>query len=125
MPALQAAGVKILGTSPDSIDLAEDRFRFGRLLDRLNIPVPEWGTARSLDEATAVLAGEGPEARVVAGGTDLWPNMKRRHQRARTVVSLMALPELRGIAAELQVYLDAMTAIDEALAKKEDELLEV
>jgi carbamoyl-phosphate synthase large subunit len=51
---LQANGVKILGTSPDSIDLAEDRHRFGSLLDELGIPAPEWGTARSLDEAREV-----------------------------------------------------------------------
>ena len=35
--------------------------------------------------------------RLVAGGTDLWPNMKRRHQQAGTVVSLMGIDELRGI----------------------------
>jgi carbamoyl-phosphate synthase large subunit len=50
---LQRAGVRILGTSPDSIDLAEDRDRFGRLLGELDIPAPAWGTARSLDEARA------------------------------------------------------------------------
>ena len=53
---LQAAGVPIAGTSPDSIDLAEDRERFGALLDQLGIPCPEYGTARSLDEAQAVAA---------------------------------------------------------------------
>jgi len=41
--------------------------------------------------------GPAPEVRLVAGGTDLWPNMKRRHQRAETVVSLMGIPELAGI----------------------------
>jgi carbamoyl-phosphate synthase large subunit len=51
---LQAAGVKILGTSPDSIDLAEDRDRFGKLLAKLEIPAPAWGTARSLEEARDV-----------------------------------------------------------------------
>jgi len=51
---LQAAGVKILGTSPNSIDLAEDRDRFGKLLQELEIPAPAWGTARSLDEARDV-----------------------------------------------------------------------
>jgi carbamoyl-phosphate synthase large subunit len=51
---LQAAGVKILGTSPDSIDLAEDRKRFGALLADLKIPAPAWGTARSLDEAREI-----------------------------------------------------------------------
>jgi carbamoyl-phosphate synthase large subunit len=53
---LQAHGVPILGTSPDSIDLAEDRARFGALLRELGIPAPEWGTARSLDEARAIAA---------------------------------------------------------------------
>ena len=48
---LQARGVTILGTSPDSIDLAEDRQRFGALLADLKIPAPAWGTARSLEEA--------------------------------------------------------------------------
>ncbi len=42
--ALQAAGVPILGTSPDAIDLAEDRDRFGELLERLDIPAPAHGT---------------------------------------------------------------------------------
>ena len=51
---LQARGVVILGTSPDSIDLAEDRRRFGALLAELKIPAPAWGTARSLEEAREV-----------------------------------------------------------------------
>jgi 4-hydroxybenzoyl-CoA reductase subunit beta len=42
-------------------------------------------------------AGAAAPVRLVAGGTDLWPNMKRRHQRAETVVSLMGIPELAGI----------------------------
>ncbi len=51
---LQAAGVRILGTSPDSIDLAENRHRFGDLLGSLDIPSPKWGTARSLEEARVI-----------------------------------------------------------------------
>jgi carbamoyl-phosphate synthase large subunit len=51
---LQRAGAPIIGTSPDSIDLAEDRKRFGALLRELNIPQPENGTAVSLEEARAV-----------------------------------------------------------------------
>jgi carbamoyl-phosphate synthase large subunit len=51
---LQARGVPILGTSPDSIDLAEDRMRFGGLLAELSIPAPAWGTARSLEEAREI-----------------------------------------------------------------------
>ncbi len=48
---LSEAGVPIIGTSPDSIDLAEDRKRFGALLAELGIPQPENGTAVSFDEA--------------------------------------------------------------------------
>jgi carbamoyl-phosphate synthase large subunit len=51
---LQRAGVKILGTSPDAIDLAEDRKRFSALLDELRIAQPESGTATSLEEAKVV-----------------------------------------------------------------------
>jgi len=51
---LEKAGVTIWGTSPDSIDLAEDRDRFGALLDSLDIPHPQYGTAISVEEAIAV-----------------------------------------------------------------------
>ncbi len=51
---LEKAGVPIWGTSPDSIDLAEDRDRFGALLDSLDIPHPQYGTATSIDEAIEV-----------------------------------------------------------------------
>jgi carbamoyl-phosphate synthase large subunit len=52
--ALERAGLPILGTPPDAIDLAEDRGRFGELLDRLGIARPEYGTARGLAEAREV-----------------------------------------------------------------------
>jgi carbamoyl-phosphate synthase large subunit len=54
---LHNAGVPIIGTSPDSIDLAEDRKRFGALLDELKIPSPENGTAVSPEEAK-IIAGK-------------------------------------------------------------------
>ncbi len=56
---LQAAGVSILGTSPDSIDLAEDRRRFSQLLWDLGIPQPASGTATSRAEARDVAAAIG------------------------------------------------------------------
>jgi carbamoyl-phosphate synthase large subunit len=52
--ALEKAGVPIWGTSPDSIDLAEDRDRFGALLDSLDIAHPQYGTATSIAEALEV-----------------------------------------------------------------------
>ncbi len=51
---LEKAGVAVWGTSPDSIDLAEDRDRFGALLDSLEIPHPQYGTATSIQEALDV-----------------------------------------------------------------------
>jgi carbamoyl-phosphate synthase large subunit len=51
---LQSAGVPILGTSPDSIDLAEDRERFAALVQRLDLKQPANGIARSRDEALRV-----------------------------------------------------------------------
>jgi carbamoyl-phosphate synthase large subunit len=51
---LEAAGVPILGTSPDAIDIAEDRERFEELARRLDIRQPPNGTARSVEEAVAV-----------------------------------------------------------------------
>jgi carbamoyl-phosphate synthase large subunit len=51
---LHEAGVPIIGTSPDSIDLAEDRKRFGALLNELGIPQPENGTATSIEEAREI-----------------------------------------------------------------------
>lgn len=51
---LEDAGVKILGTSPESIDLAEDRKRFNLVIEKLGIPQPESGTAVTLEEALEV-----------------------------------------------------------------------
>jgi carbamoyl-phosphate synthase large subunit len=52
--ALEKAGVKILGTSTDTIDLAEDRDRFRIMMQKLGIPQPESGMARNLKEAIAI-----------------------------------------------------------------------
>ena len=51
---LSKAGVRILGTSPDAIDLAEDRERFRHLLNRLGLKQAESGTARSIEEAVQI-----------------------------------------------------------------------
>jgi carbamoyl-phosphate synthase large subunit len=52
--AIEKAGIPILGTSPDAIDLAEDRERFAKLVTKLKLKQPENGIARSRDEAIAV-----------------------------------------------------------------------
>jgi carbamoyl-phosphate synthase large subunit len=53
---LEDAGIPILGTSPDAIDLAEDRERFAKLVDKLKLKQPANGIAKSRDEAAAVAA---------------------------------------------------------------------
>jgi carbamoyl-phosphate synthase large subunit len=57
--ALEAEGITILGTSPDSIDEAEDRGRFERLANELRVPQPPSGVARSESEALAIAARVG------------------------------------------------------------------
>ncbi|HEY9174524.1 MAG TPA: carbamoyl-phosphate synthase large subunit [Verrucomicrobiae bacterium] len=53
---LEAAGVKVLGTTPDVIDLAEDRDRFRKMMEQMGIPMPESGMASSFEEAKQIAA---------------------------------------------------------------------
>jgi 4-hydroxybenzoyl-CoA reductase subunit beta len=62
----------------------------------LRLPWFDYRAPRSLAEAAAILAGEGPQAMLVAGGTDLFPNMKRRHQTPKTLVSIKNLLRTNG-----------------------------
>jgi carbamoyl-phosphate synthase large subunit len=52
--SLEEAGVRIVGTSPETIDLAEDRDRFRAIMEELGIPMPESGMASNLDEALVI-----------------------------------------------------------------------
>ena len=51
---LQIAGAPIIGTSPENIDLAEDRQKFGSILEQLNINCPKYGTGRTLEEVLVI-----------------------------------------------------------------------
>jgi 4-hydroxybenzoyl-CoA reductase subunit beta len=66
----------------------------------MRLPKFKFFSPASLAEACEVLAGEGPDAMVLAGGTDLVPNMKRRQQQPRALVSLSRIRELRGRAPD-------------------------
>jgi carbamoyl-phosphate synthase large subunit len=83
-PLLSACGIPVLGTAPDAIDAAEDRARFGRLLESLGIPQPAWKAFTTVEDAEAfadevgypvlvrpsyVLSGQA--MRVLAGRVDL------------------------------------------------------
>src|SRR6266850_1077094 len=60
----------------------------------LRLPFFRYLQPKTLAEALKMKADAGPAGMFVAGGTDLYPNMKRRHQEPKTVISLMGIPEL-------------------------------
>ena len=63
-----------------------------------------------------MLADAGPDARPLAGGTDLWPNMKRRHQVPRTLVSLMGIAELREVRPGPELRIGATATLRDVVA---------
>lgn len=65
----------------------------------MRLPAFKYLAPHSVAETVLMLSSEGPGATVVAGGTDLYPNMKRRHQVPKTVVSLRRVADLRGTHA--------------------------
>ncbi len=62
----------------------------------MRLPTFQYRAPKNVREAVRILAGEGPMAQVVAGGTDLYPNMKRRQVEPGTVVGLREVRGLRG-----------------------------
>jgi 4-hydroxybenzoyl-CoA reductase subunit beta len=66
----------------------------------MRLPKFDYRAPREIAEAVKIMAGAGPEGQFVAGGTDLYPNMKRRQQTPRTVISVMRVPELNQISGE-------------------------
>ena len=64
----------------------------------MRLPWFEYRAPGSIAEAARILAGEGPGAMLIAGGTDLLPNMKRRHQLPQTLISLRRVEELKKTA---------------------------
>ena len=63
----------------------------------MRLPLFEFRTPRTVEEAARILDGEGPSSMVLAGGTDLLPNMKRRQQVPRTLISLRQVKGLSGV----------------------------
>src|SRR5438105_2756466 len=67
----------------------------------MRLPWFDYRAPRTLSEAARILAGEGPNAALIAGGTDLLPNMKRRQSAPKVLVSLRRIPELKRNGAVL------------------------
>jgi len=66
----------------------------------MRLPKFSYHTPRTIAEAVKIIGDTGPESQFVAGGTDLYPNMKRRQQMPKTVISVMRLPELNQISGD-------------------------
>jgi 4-hydroxybenzoyl-CoA reductase subunit beta len=66
----------------------------------MRLPKFTYLTPGTVAEAVRIIAHTGPEAQFVAGGTDLYPNMKRRQQMPKTVISVMRLAELHQITGD-------------------------
>ncbi|MBI3722912.1 FAD binding domain-containing protein [bacterium] len=73
---------------------------------------------KTVEEACRILAAEGPDAQVVAGGTDLFPNMKRRQQTPKVVVGLRRIGALRGRSVNGAAVLGANLTLTELVQDK-------
>ena len=77
----------------------------------LRLPPFRYTAPGTAGDAARLLADHGPEAMAVAGGTDLYPNMKRRQFTPRVLVALRGLEEAYGIEANGALTLGAMTTL--------------
>jgi len=66
----------------------------------MRLPKFEYRVPRTIAEAVKIMGDVGPTAQFVAGGTDLYPNMKRRQQTPKTVISVMRLQEMNQITGD-------------------------
>lgn len=78
----------------------------------MRLPWFDFRSPRSVAEAAKILADEGPQAMLIAGGTDLVPNMKRRHQTPATLVSLRKVEELHKMNGSLGACLTLTEIVD-------------
>src|SRR6267142_98093 len=85
----------------------------------MRLPKFDYRTPGTIADAVKIMAGSGPVGRFVAGGTDLYPNMKRRQQEPKTVISLMGIAELRRLES---TTLGACLTLSELTARPPDRL---
>jgi carbamoyl-phosphate synthase large subunit len=112
---LVAAGAPIIGTSVDSIDLAEDRDRFDALLEKLKLQRPASGIARSLDEAVAIAGRIGYPVLLrpsyVLGGRGMEICADEKALRA-FVTNALRISDLDGAPVLIDKFLDGALEID-------------
>jgi 4-hydroxybenzoyl-CoA reductase subunit beta len=80
----------------------------------MRLPWFDFRAPATVGEAARILAAEGPQAMLIAGGTDLVPNMKRRHQTPATLVSLRRVEELHKMNGSLGACLTLTQIVDSA-----------
>jgi len=116
--ALEAADIPILGTSPDAIDLAEDRKRFQHFLEELKLKQPENGTAYSAEEAESVAEKLGfplvMRPSYVLGGRAMeivhgMPQLKRYMENAAKISSTGPILLDRYLSDAIEVDVDALS----------------
>ncbi len=66
----------------------------------LRLPSFTYYRPKTVNEAVKIAGDYGPDAMYVAGGTDLYPNMKRRHQNPKVVITLAAITDLFGVSGD-------------------------
>ncbi len=82
----------------------------------MRLPWFGFHSPKTVSEAARILAAEGPQAMLIAGGTDLLPNMKRRHQTPATLVSLRQIEALKNISNGSHSTLGAGLTLNEIVA---------
>ena len=82
----------------------------------MRLPWFGFHSPKTVSEAAKILAAEGPQAMLIAGGTDLLPNMKRRHQTPATLVSLRRIEALKNISNGSHTTLGAGLTLNEIVA---------
>jgi 4-hydroxybenzoyl-CoA reductase subunit beta len=84
----------------------------------MRLPWFGFHSPKTIDEAAKILAAEGPQAMLIAGGTDLLPNMKRRHQTPATLVSLRRIEALKKTSNGSGAVLGAGFTLNEVVANR-------
>src|SRR5437867_11942728 len=82
----------------------------------MRLPWFGFHSPKTISDAAKILAAEGPQAMLIAGGTDLLPNMKRRHQTPATLVSLRQIEALKNISNGSHTTLGAGLTLNEIVA---------
>jgi 4-hydroxybenzoyl-CoA reductase subunit beta len=85
----------------------------------MRLPWFDFQTPRTVEDAARILAAEGPGAMLIAGGTDLLPNMKRRQQAPKTLVSLRRIEALKRVSNGRGVTLGAGLTLTELTAARQ------